>query len=246
MKRIVLTLVLGLAAAPMLVAAQGQMPVRVGGNVQAPERIRYVAPIYPEIAAEARVAGIVIVEAVVGADGTVTDAQVLKSIPLLDQAALDAVKQWRYATTTLNGVPVPVIMTVTVNFSLADGASAGAAMPPVQSSGMTAMASDPPPSWNGKTAIRIGGNVTPPERIKYVPPVYPAEAQSARVEGIVVIEGLIDDEGNVAQAKVLKGVALLLDSAALDAVLQWKYTPTLVNGVPMPVVMTVTVNFMLR
>ena len=245
MKRIVLTLVLGLAVAPMLVAAQGQMPIRVGGNVQAPDRLRYVAPVYPEIARTAQVSGIVIAEAVVDASGQVADVKILKSIPLLDQAAINAVREWKYTPTLLNGVPVPVIMTVTVNFSLTDPNSGGATLTPVQNAAMTAMSNDPAPSWNGKTAIRIGGDVTPPERIKYVPPVYPLEARLARVEGIVVLQCLIDDEGNVAQAKILKSVGLL-DEAALDSVLQWKYTPTLVNGVAMPVVMTVTVNFTLR
>jgi len=64
------------------------------------------------------VSGVVIIEATIGANGRVTDAKVLRSIPLLDQAALDAVKQWVFTPTLLNGVPVPVIMTVTVNFTL--------------------------------------------------------------------------------------------------------------------------------
>ena len=66
----------------------------------------------------ARVSGVVIIEATIGTDGRVKDAKVLRSIPLLDQAALDAVKQWQYSPTLLNGVPVSVIMTVTVNFTL--------------------------------------------------------------------------------------------------------------------------------
>ncbi len=73
---------------------------------------------YPAIAQSARVQGVVIVEAVIGPDGRVTDAKILRSIPLLDQAALDAVRQWEFTPTLLNGVPVPVIMTVTVNFTL--------------------------------------------------------------------------------------------------------------------------------
>ncbi len=95
-----------------------QAPVRVGGNVKAPERVKYVQPVYPQIAQSARVSGIVIIEATIGKDGSVTEAHVIRSIALLDQAALDAVKQWKYTPTTLNGVPVPVIMTVTVNFTL--------------------------------------------------------------------------------------------------------------------------------
>jgi periplasmic protein TonB len=74
--------------------------------------------VYPSIAQSARVQGVVIVEATIGPDGKVSDARVLRSIPLLDQAALDAVRQWVFTPTLLNGVPVPVIMTVTVNFTL--------------------------------------------------------------------------------------------------------------------------------
>jgi TonB family protein len=92
--------------------------VRVGGNVKAPVQISKVAPVYPLIAQSARVQGIVILEALIGVDGRVNDARVLRSVPLLDQAALDAVKQWQYAPTLLNGVPVPVAMTVTVSFTL--------------------------------------------------------------------------------------------------------------------------------
>ena len=77
-----------------------------------------VKPSYPQIAQSARVSGVVIIEATIGPNGKVQNARVLRSIPLLDQAALDAVKQWEYTPTLLNGVPVPVIMTVTVNFTL--------------------------------------------------------------------------------------------------------------------------------
>lgn len=95
-----------------------QEPVRPGGNVKAPNRIGYVAPVYPPTAMAARVSGTVIIEAVIGTDGTVRDAKVLRSVTLLDDAALTAVRQWRYTPTTLNGIPVPVIMTVTVTFQL--------------------------------------------------------------------------------------------------------------------------------
>ena len=93
-------------------------PVRVGGAIKQPSKVKDVKPVYPPIAQSARVQGIVIVEATIGPDGRVKDAKVLRSIPLLDQAALDAVKQWQFTPTLLNGVPVPVIMTVTVNFTL--------------------------------------------------------------------------------------------------------------------------------
>jgi periplasmic protein TonB len=94
------------------------MPIRVAGNIRPPAKIRNVQPAYPLIAQRARVQGVVILEATIGATGKVEDVRVLRSIPLLDQSAIDAVRQWEYEPTLLNGVPVPVIMTVTVNFRL--------------------------------------------------------------------------------------------------------------------------------
>lgn len=93
-------------------------PVRVGTGVMYPKKIRDVRPTYPRIAIDARVQGIVTIEAIIGVDGHVKDAKVLRSIPLLDRAALEAVNQWRFSPTQLNGVPVPVIITITVDFKL--------------------------------------------------------------------------------------------------------------------------------
>ena len=92
--------------------------VRVGGDIKAPTKIKDVRPVYPVEAMRAKVTGMVIIEALIGPDGAVQQAQVLRSIPLLDQAALDAVRQWQFTPTLLNGVPTPVIMTVTVNFTV--------------------------------------------------------------------------------------------------------------------------------
>lgn len=103
----------GLPDAPPPVQA-----VRVGGQIKEPKKVHNVTPSYPDIAKQARVQGIVILECTISPQGKVTDVKVLRGIPLLDQAAIDAVKQWVYTPTLLNGVPVPVIMTVTVNFKL--------------------------------------------------------------------------------------------------------------------------------
>ena len=92
-------------------------PVRVG-VVRQPAKTRDVAPVYPPIARAAGISGVVIIEALIDIDGRVQQARVLRSIPLLDQAALEAVQQWQYTPTLLNGQPVPVLMTVTVQFIL--------------------------------------------------------------------------------------------------------------------------------
>jgi TonB family protein len=105
-------------APPPVIEAPPPGPVRVGGSVRPPVKTRHVDPVYPQIALMSRVQGIVIIEATLGADGRVLDARVLRSEPLLKQAALDAVSQWQFTPTLLNGVPVPVIMTVSVIFTL--------------------------------------------------------------------------------------------------------------------------------
>ena len=92
--------------------------LRVGGVVRPPQKVHHVAPIYPAIAQAARVSGTVTLEALISDDGSVRDVKVLSSKPLLDASAIEAVRQWRFTPTLLNGVPVQVIMTVTVTFAL--------------------------------------------------------------------------------------------------------------------------------
>jgi protein TonB len=92
--------------------------VRVGGELKAPALIERVEPDYPLLAVRAQVQGVVILEAVVDRQGRVEDVRVLRSIPLLDQAAIAAVRQWRYSPLFLNGKPERFVLTVTVSFSL--------------------------------------------------------------------------------------------------------------------------------
>ena len=93
-------------------------PVRVGGGIRPPTRIWYTAPVYPPLAIASRIEGTVILEALLDEHGVVRDVKVLRSIRLLDDAAILAVSKWRFTPTLLNGAPVPVVMTVTVGFTL--------------------------------------------------------------------------------------------------------------------------------
>ncbi len=93
--------------------------------------------------------------------------------------------------------------------------------------------------------VRVGGNIRTPTKIKDVRPAYPPEALASRIQGVVILEAIINDQGNIANAKVLRSIPLL-DSAALTALSQWQFTPTLLNGTPVGVIMTVTVNFTLQ
>lgn len=106
----------------------------------------------------------------------------------------------------------------------------------------------PPPQYyevDGQQAVRIGGDIKTPTKIRDVRPEYPQEAHEARLSGMVILEALIDTQGNVRSARVLRSIPGL-DEAALDAVKQWQFTPTLRDGVAVPVVMTVTVNFTIQ
>jgi protein TonB len=109
----------GSASAPASGGAMEEgVPVRVGGGIRQPRKLEHVNPAYPDIARQARVQGVVILECTIGRDGRITEVKVLRGIPLLDAAAVDAVKQWVYEPTLVNGVPARVIMTVTVSFKL--------------------------------------------------------------------------------------------------------------------------------
>jgi protein TonB len=94
-------------------------PVRVGGDISAPRLIHRVDPEYPELAVLAQIEGMVILEATVDRTGAVRDTRVLRSHGVLDEAAMDAVREWRYEPLLLNGKPTPFVLTVTVSFSLA-------------------------------------------------------------------------------------------------------------------------------
>jgi protein TonB len=98
--------------------APPQPPIHWHSGIRVPQKIVDLAPVYPRFARDAHAQGIVIIKATIDARGNVVAARVIKSVSLLDQAALDAVRQWKFSPTLLNGVPVPIIMTVTVRFTL--------------------------------------------------------------------------------------------------------------------------------
>jgi TonB family protein len=215
-----------------------QEPVRVGAKVQEGKLIYKVNPVYPEIARAARIEGTVLLEVVVDELGSVASLRVLNGTPMLDQAAIDAVKQWRYSQTLLNGQPVRVATTVSIIFSL--GGFVEPTVMPLPAPPA------PPPSGQEKKVepIRVGGNVQETKLIKRVDPVYPELAKRARVEQVVMLEVTADETGAVSNVRVIKGHPVL-DQAAVDAVRQWIYQPTYLNGNPVPVVATVTVIFSL-
>ena len=104
---------------PQVTAVPPSDVLQVGGAVATPKKLVNVPPRYPDDALQAKVQGAVVLDVVLDADGVPTDVQVSRGVPMLDAAAIEAVRQWRYEPTLMNGVPVPIALTVTVNFSLA-------------------------------------------------------------------------------------------------------------------------------
>ena len=102
----------------------------------------------------------------------------------------------------------------------------------------------PPAPVSTPKVVRVGGDVRAPALLQSVNPHYPPIARAAHAEGDVVIDAIIDEHGNVVQAHAISGPALLI-AAALQAVQQWKYQPTVLNGQPVSIAMHVTVTFRL-
>ncbi len=221
-----------------LPTAKAQEPMRVGADVQASKLIRKVDPLYPEVAKNARVSGIVLLEVDVNEAGIVSNLRIIRGHPLLDQAAMDAVRQWRYSPTLINGAAIPVRTTVAVTFTLSETGAATA------SAAKFVKPAEVPAQVSGVEPRRVGGNVQDAKLIRKVDPVYPELARRAKVSGIVMLEANINEAGEVTSVRIIRGHPLL-DQAAVEAVKQWRYEPTYVNGVAVPVVATQTVIFKL-
>jgi periplasmic protein TonB len=100
----------------------------------------------------------------------------------------------------------------------------------------------PPPPPVQKGPVRIGGQVSAPALLKRVEPVYPAIAQAASIDGVVILDAVVDEHGRVQSVKVLRGHPLLA-KAAIDAVQQWEYEPLKLNGTPTPFELSVSLWF---
>lgn len=200
-------------------------PIRAVGEIKPPQLLKQIDPVYPEVARKAGVDGVVILEAETDITGHVRNTRILRSIPLLDQAAIDSVRQWVYEPAIIDGKPRGVIFTTTVRFTLDGGKSA-------------------PPAKEG-APLKITGDVKGPKLIKQFDPIYPEAARKSQVEGTVILEVTTDIYGRVQDIRILRSIPLL-DQAALDAVRQWVYEPPIINGKPISVTFTVTVNFTLK
>jgi len=177
-----------------------------------------VDPFYPQIARTAHVTGSVVLHCLIAEDGRVEDIEYISGPPLLMKSAMDAVRQWEYEPTMLNGTPVKVDTKVTVVYALDDR--------------------------SGAEDVHLKGKVVPASLVYQVTPVYPKEAKKKHIEGTVVLRAMIQKDGTVRDVRLISGPPELTD-AAMTAVAQWRYTPTMLENEPVEVDTTISVVFKL-
>ena len=197
--------------------------VKAIGEVKPPILIKRVEPVYPEVARRARVEGVVILNVRTDENGLVDQIKVTNSKdPLLNRAAVEAVRQWQYQPFFYKGKRHPIVFTVTVRFKLTSG--------------------------RDEESQEREAEETPgvkPQLIHRVDPVYPERARRAGIEGVVVLKIKTDEDGNVISLVIMRSESTMLNQAAIEAVGQWKYLPVFIDGNFIPLVTTVTVTFKL-
>jgi TonB family protein len=229
--------------------------VHLSENVAQGLLMRKVAPAYPPLARQARIQGTVVLRVRISKSGDVENVRLVSGHPMLAPAAIEAVKQWKYQPYLLYGDPIEAETNVTVNFALPDklsgedivgsvprgitggvGPSNPAYQPPPPAT--------PQPSLGTPQRVRVSAGVAQAFVLTKVPPQYPPEAKDAHIQGVVLMNVIVDKEGNVANIQLISGHPLLAP-AAIDAVKQWKYKPYLLNESPVEVETQVHVNFTL-
>jgi len=246
-------------------------PIRVAGDIQESKLVFKVEPVYPEEAKGLGLSGIVNLRVLINEEGQVSKITAQSGHPLFTKAAFDAVEKWRYSPTFLNGNPVSVATNVTCFFAAketaafargsVDGGLAVISPPEFVSGivgGMTVRPKSaiPPPvreqSSGGqikaplREPIRVGSMIQASKLIHRVEPVYPELAQRVRLQGTVRLTIVINEEGFVYELRTVEGNNPILEAAAIDAVKQWQYSPTLLNGEPVAAQATVTITFELK
>jgi protein TonB len=245
--------------------ARGDQPltVHIATPPVVPTVLQRVEPVYPEAAKGHGVEATVHLRVTVGTAGEVTNVEVIRtrltterdvtdptfwaSQPsrLFGQAAEDAVRQWRFeASSASRRFELPVSFGENQMVFVPIGRAGHAPMHVVNGTPAETRFAPAAAQADKPARIRVGGAIRQPHLVSKVESVYPPAAKAARVQGVVILEIVIGTEGTVKEAIVLRSIPLL-DQAALDAVVQWKYEPTLLNGAPAEVISTVVVNFAL-
>ena len=210
-------------------SSPAQAPVRPGSGVTLPVLVRQVEPRYPAPAQAANVQGSVELEAVVGVEGRITDVRVTRSLDNtfgLDAEAVKAAQAWVFKPGARDGTPVPVIVTVIIEFRTGRPRNAE------QQLFDNAVADDAP-------------GLVKPALVRSVAAKWTPDALRAKIQGIVEIDLIVQANGTVGAVRIATSLdsAFGLDEAAMQAVRQWLFRPGTLNGQAVPVLTRVSVSF---
>lgn len=215
-------------AVAITILPQGE-PAQVfkpGGGILAPRVLQEVKPDYASDAMFLGIEGTVLLECVVTTEGSVGDVRVRTPLyPSLDDAAIAALKRWRFMPGTRDGQPVPVLVDVEMSFTLDAGRG---------------------PRLDSPEVYKPGPDVTAPRVQRQVTAVYTDAARQAGIEGTVSVECIVLPDGTVGRLRLVKRLDSGLDVEAVKALRHWRFTPGLKSGQPVPVQVTIEQVFTLR
>jgi TonB family protein len=224
-------------------------------------RILKVDPLYPPLPKGSRIQGQVILSIRINQSGEVVSIRTISGDPLLGQAAINGVKQWKYQPYLLNGEPIGVKTQVHLSFTLPEEQSGkgfvtdsplepksetigvvGDVPGGIPSTDSNTATASPVPALGTPQRVRVSSGVEQGLLVTKVNPDYPPDAKQQHIQGLVVMKVIIGKDGNVESAELISGHPLLAP-AALDAVKQWKFKPYLLNGNPIEAESQIQVNF---
>jgi TonB family protein len=244
---VAITTIGAVSAAPQQNQSEQLQYFQPGNGVSYPILLRQEQPRYTADAVRQRIEGPVQLQAVVLANGTVGEVRVLKSLDQasgLDDAAIAAAKKWLFKPALKDGKPVPVIVTLIIEFRLDRTPRPQSGEPPM----LSPLAPAPPDTTDeflkGVYPTKTPGLVAP-KLLKNVQPKYSADAMQAGISGVVEVEAVVLSDGKVARTRVTKSLDTRygLDAAAVAAVEQWTFEPGKLNDQPVPVAITVVLEF---
>jgi len=221
------------AAALLAQSGQQERIYKPGEGATDPVLVGRVSPRYTPEALHAGLQGVVELQAIVRPDGTVGDVTVVKSLDTtygLDGQAVEAVRQWRFQPGQVNDRPVPVLVTLVIEFRQHGGSQATE-------------------DEFGKGAVRAGTQgLIAPKAVKRVAPKYTSEAMRAKIQGTVVLEAVVLEDGRVGRVRIKESLddQYGLDANALEAAAQWTFEPGTLDGKPVAVLMEMRLQFRLH
>ena len=246
------------AAVPLIAPQDPVRAYRAGAGVTLPVPVLTVSPRYPTQAMRAHSTGSVLLDVAVRADGTVGETRVLESLgALLDGAAVEAAKQWRFMPGVVDAKPVPVWVTIEMEFLIYEQGEVSVkpgrivpdiVLPHLQPAPAGAQSRTSREQFARGAYSDATPGLTTPTAVETRPARYTFEAMRAKQVGVVELDVVVEPDGRVGRVRVAKGLSPShgLDDQALNAVREWRFTPGTLDGKPVRVVTTVLVEFRLQ